>query len=92
MREILTEFVGKLLTHDGDRGAEARHYRHREGGADGEAIDEVVEGVTQGYHPRHRLDAGHGGPTQPVAHHPPGHLDGRCPPEKREKEKCYETM
>lgn len=67
--------MGKLLAHNGDRSAEPRHYRHGEGGADSEAIDEVMESVAQGYHPRHRLDAGHGRATQPVAHHPPGHLN-----------------
>lgn len=71
MRATHTELVGKLLTHDGDRGAEPRNYGHGEGGADGEAINEVVERVAQGHHPRHRLDAGHGGATQPVAGHPP---------------------
>lgn len=83
MTGILTKLVGKLLTHNGDRSAEPRHYRHGEGGADSKAIDEVVESVTQGYHPRHRLDAGHGCATQPVARHPPGHLN--VPEGKKER-------
>lgn len=82
--EIHTQLVGKLLTHDGDRSAEAGHYGHGEGGADSEAVDEVVEGVTQSYHPRHRLDAGHGRATQPVARHPPGHL--RVPEENKKQQ------
>lgn len=87
--EIHTQFVGKLLTHNGDRSAEARHYRDGEGGADGQAIDEVVESIAQSHHPRHRLDAGHGRPTQPVAHHPPGHLN--VPQEEERKtHKCSE--
>lgn len=71
MRETHTQLVGKLLTHNGDGSAEARNYGHGEGGADGEAVDEVVESIAQSDHPRHRLDAGHGRTTQPVARHPP---------------------
>lgn len=59
----------ELLTHDGGGRAEARQHRHGEGGPDGQTVDEVVQGVTQSYHPRHRLDAGHAFAAQPVAHH-----------------------
>lgn len=87
MRATHTELVGKLLTHDGDRSAEPRNYGHGEGGADGEAINEVMESVAQGHHPRHRLDVGHGGATQPVAGHPPWPLD--VPEERKQKHKHH---
>lgn len=61
--------MGKLLAHNGSGCAEPRQYGHCEGSADSETIDEVVQRVTQSYHPRHCLDAGDLGPTQPVAHH-----------------------
>ena len=66
--------MGKLLTDDGGGRAEPRHHGHGEGGADGQAVDEVVQRVAQGDHPGHRLDAGDALPSQPVAHHTV-HLD-----------------
>jgi len=67
--DSLTELVGELLAHDGGGRAEARQNRHGERGADGQAVDEVVQRVAQRYHPRHRLDAGDLFPTQPAARH-----------------------
>lgn len=67
--KTLTQLMRELLTHDGGGRAEARQHRHGERGPDGQTVDEVVQGVTQSYHPRHRLDAGHAFAAQPVAHH-----------------------
>lgn len=53
----LTELMRKLLTHDGDGGAEAGEDRDGEGGADGQAVDEVVKGVAESDHPRQGLHA-----------------------------------
>lgn len=59
----------ELLTHDSGGCAEAGQHRHGERGPNGQTVDEVVHGVTQTDHPRHRLDAGHALAAQPVAHH-----------------------
>lgn len=59
----------KLFTHNGDGRGTASEHRHREGGADGQTINEVVHGITQCDHPRHSLDAGQPPAAEPVAHH-----------------------
>lgn len=41
----------ELLTEDGHRGADALENRHCEGCSDGQAVDEIVEAITQGDHP-----------------------------------------
>lgn len=69
IKYLLTQLMGKLLTYDGGRRTEPCQYRHSERGTDSKTIDEVVQRVTQSYHPRHRLDAGDAFPTQPVTHH-----------------------
>lgn len=43
--------MGKLLAQDRDGGAEALEERQGAGGPNGQAIDEVVEGVTERDHP-----------------------------------------
>lgn len=41
----------ELLAQDGYRGTDALENRHGEGGTNSQAIDEIVEAVTQGDHP-----------------------------------------
>lgn len=57
----------KLFTHDGDGRADAGEHRHGEGGADGQAVDKVVQAVAQRDHPGQRANVGVGRPLQPVA-------------------------
>lgn len=64
---LLTQLVGELLTEDGDRGADALKDRSGEGGADGQAVDEVVQAVAQRDHPGQRADVRVGRPLQPIA-------------------------
>lgn len=44
----------ELLAQDGDGGAESLQKRQGAGGPDGQAIDEVVEGITERDHPGDR--------------------------------------
>lgn len=57
----------ELLTQDGHRGADALEHGGGEGGADGQAVDKVVQAVAQRDHPGQRADVGVGRPLQPVA-------------------------
>lgn len=57
----------ELLAQDGHRGADALEHRGREGGADGQAVDEVVQAVAQRDHPGQRADVRVGRALQPVA-------------------------
>lgn len=41
----------ELLAQDGDGSAESLQKRQGAGGPDGQAIDEIVEGITERYHP-----------------------------------------
>lgn len=63
----LTELVGELLTQDGHRGADALEDGGGEGGADGQAVDEVVQAVAKRDHPGQRAYIGVRRPLQPVA-------------------------
>lgn len=57
----------ELLTQDGHRGADALEDGGGEGGADGQAVDEVVQAVAERDHPGQRADVRVGRPLQPVA-------------------------
>lgn len=61
--------MGELLTHDGGGRAEAGQYGHGERRSDGQTVDEVVQCVAEGNHPRHRPDPGDALAAEPVAHH-----------------------
>lgn len=63
----LTQLVRELLAQDGHRGADALEHRGGEGGADGQAVDEVVQAVAQRDHPGQRADVRVGRPLQPIA-------------------------
>lgn len=52
----LTQLVRELLAQDGHRSADALEHRGGEGGADGQAVDKVVQAVTQCDHPSQRAD------------------------------------
>lgn len=47
----LTQLMGELLTQDGHRGTDALENRGSEGGANGQAIDKVVQAIAQRDHP-----------------------------------------
>ena len=49
----LTQLMRELLTHHSHRHADPQHYVVREGGANGQAIDEVVQAVTKDHHISH---------------------------------------
>lgn len=57
----------ELLAQDGHRRANAFENRHGEGGADGQAVDEVVEAVAQRDHPGQGADVRVADAFQPVA-------------------------
>ena len=59
--------MGKLLTQNGHRGADALEDGGGEGGADGQAVDEVVQAVAQRDHPGQRADVRVGRSLQPIA-------------------------
>lgn len=59
--------MGELLTQDGHGGADALEDGGGEGGADGQAIDEVVQAIAQRDHPSQRADVRVGRPLQPIA-------------------------
>lgn len=63
----LTQLVGELLTQDGHGGADALEHGGGERGADGQAVDEVVQAVAQRDHPGQRANVRVGGALQPVA-------------------------
>lgn len=63
----LTQLVRELLAQDGHGGADALEDGRREGGADGQAVDEVVQAVAQRDHPGQRADVRVRRPLQPVA-------------------------
>ena len=62
--------MGELLAQDGHRRADALEHGGREGGADGQPVDEVVQAVAQRDHPGQRADVGVGRPLQPIASPP----------------------
>lgn len=64
---VLTQFMGELLTQDGHGGADALEDGGSEWSADGQAVDEVVQAVTQRDHPGQRTDVRVGRPLQPIA-------------------------
>ena len=47
----LTQLVRELLTQNGYRGADALEHGGSEGGSDSQAVNEVVQPVTQSDHP-----------------------------------------
>lgn len=57
----------ELLTENGHRGADALENRHSEGGSDGQAVDEIVEAIAQGYHPGQSANIRVADAFQPVA-------------------------
>lgn len=59
--------MGELLAENGHGGADPLEDRHGEGGTNGQAVDEVVEPVTQGDHPGQRANVRVSHPLQPVA-------------------------
>lgn len=63
----LTQLMRELLAEDGHRGADALENRHSEGGTDGQAIDEIVQAITQGDHPGQGADVRVAHTFQPVA-------------------------
>lgn len=63
---VLTQLVWELLAEDGHRCADALESRHSEGGTYGQAIDEVVEAITQGDHPGQGANVGVADALQPV--------------------------
>lgn len=59
--------MGELLTQDGHGGADTLEHGGGERGADGQAVNEVVQAVAQCDHPRQRADVRVRGALQPVA-------------------------
>lgn len=59
--------MGELLTQDGHRGTDALENRGSEGGANGQAIDEVVQAIAQCDHPGQSANVRVGRPLQPIA-------------------------
>ncbi len=52
----LTQLMGELLAQDGHRGADALEDWGCKGGANSQAVDEVVQAVAQCDHPGQRAD------------------------------------
>lgn len=59
--------MGELLTQDGHRGTDSLKNRSSEGGANGQAIDKVVQAITQRDHPGQSANVRVGCPLQPIA-------------------------
>lgn len=59
--------MGELLTQDGHRGADALENGGGEGGANGQAVDKVVQAIAQCDHPGKSANVRVGRPLQPIA-------------------------
>lgn len=59
--------MGELLTQDGHGGADALEDGGGKGGANGQAVNKVVQAITQRDHPGQRANVRVGRPLQPIA-------------------------